>query len=320
MKCRFNPSISIVMATCNGQAYLRQQLDSLLEQTHPADEILILDDGSQDGTITLLKDYADQHDSIRLVLNERNLGVNANFSKGLRMCHGDLVFISDQDDIWASNKIERMLDAWQGEDLVYSNAIIIDGNGKKLFESEAAYFKFQPVQGKNPAYFLFNNCISGHNIMATKTLIRTATKNNIPQHLMFDQWLGLLASLMNGVGYVSDPLCFHRIHSSNTHNNLSLKKNRKLTPRDSFIIKSHSLQTMIEQLNSLPLDKEPIKPILKALEDILTSFEKKTFSLRTFFILLNYRHDLFPNCRPMKKIRLTIRLCAGLRFWRLSLI
>lgn len=310
--------ISIVMATWNGEAFLAPQLDSLLAQTRPADEILILDDGSRDGTLALLERYAGRHAVIRLVCNEQNLGVNANFSQGLRLSQGDLVFISDQDDIWAPDKIERMLAAWQGEDLLYSNAAIIDAQDQELFPSEAEYFNFQPVTGKRPAYFLFNNCISGHNIMVTRRLIEQATRQATPSLLMYDQWLALLASLGQGIGYLPETLCRHRIHATNANNNLQLKKKKKGSRREQFFRRNADLLELIRTLKASGADTTPLAGLLQALESHCLHVGRRLFNPGLFLMLMQARAELYQSPRLGKNLRQALKTAMGGRLWWLG--
>ena len=103
--------VSIVMCTYNGERFLREQLESLLGQTRQADEIIIQDDHSTDGTWQLLQEYAAGYPQIRLFTNEAGRGVNNNFFSALRRATGDYIAISDQDDIWDSTKMEKQLAA-----------------------------------------------------------------------------------------------------------------------------------------------------------------------------------------------------------------
>jgi len=93
-------TVSVVMATYNGEKYLREQLDSILGQTYAPFEIIIQDDGSTDGTVDIAKEYVQKYGFIKLYVNEHNLGFNQNFKSVAMKATGDYVAISDQDDIW----------------------------------------------------------------------------------------------------------------------------------------------------------------------------------------------------------------------------
>lgn len=102
--------ISIVMTTYNGEKYILEQLNSLKNQTRPADEVVIYDDGSMDGTVEIINSYICRNDlkKWKLIINEKNKGWRKNFYEGICASKGDIVFPCDQDDIWHKNKIKIM--------------------------------------------------------------------------------------------------------------------------------------------------------------------------------------------------------------------
>ena len=104
--------ISICMCTFNGELYLKEQLDSLVQQTVLPDEIVVYDDCSQDRTVDILLEYATKYSAINWCIykNEHNVGWRVNFKKALESTSGDIIFFCDQDDIWMPDKIKRMRD------------------------------------------------------------------------------------------------------------------------------------------------------------------------------------------------------------------
>ena len=106
-----NAKVSIVICTCNGEKFLRRQLDTVLAQTFPLHEIIVQDDNSKDGTWSILQDYAAANPLIKLYRNTPALGVNGNFFSAMKRASGDFIALCDQDDIWESDKTERQLAA-----------------------------------------------------------------------------------------------------------------------------------------------------------------------------------------------------------------
>lgn len=101
---------SVALCTYNGEKYLNEQLDSILQQTVPIDELIICDDKSTDGTLSILENFQSQHpDLVKIYRNETNLGYVKNFENAIMHCSGDLIFLSDQDDIWYENKVETVV-------------------------------------------------------------------------------------------------------------------------------------------------------------------------------------------------------------------
>ena len=102
-------TVSIVMCTCNGESFIREQLDSIMAQTYPVNEIIIQDDASTDRTYDIVCEYARRYPQIHPRQNETRKGVNGNFFDALSQATGDYIAIADQDDIWEPGKIERQV-------------------------------------------------------------------------------------------------------------------------------------------------------------------------------------------------------------------
>lgn len=105
--------ISVVMATYNGEEFIKEQLDSIRLQTTAVDEVIMCDDGSSDNTVAVAKQYITEYnlsDSWKVVVNEKNLGYADNFNKVTLLATGDLIFFADQDDVWNENKVQIMAD------------------------------------------------------------------------------------------------------------------------------------------------------------------------------------------------------------------
>ena len=97
--------VSVVICTYNGERYLREQLDSILAQTYPVFEVVVQDDCSTDGTVGIIESYRNKFSNLRIIRNEHNLGFNENFHRALLQAEGDLIAISDQDDVWDEDKL-----------------------------------------------------------------------------------------------------------------------------------------------------------------------------------------------------------------------
>lgn len=135
-----NPTISIVVTTYNGERYLQGQLDSIRDQTLTPDEVIILDDGSTDGTSAMIRSYIKMNglSNWHLVQNEKNLGWKANFKKGFDLAQGDLILPSDQDDLWHPDKVEQMAGVMMEQPdiqvLCCNYNLFVDGSDKRAGE------------------------------------------------------------------------------------------------------------------------------------------------------------------------------------------
>lgn len=125
-------SIGVVLCTYNGEHYLREQVESVLQQSRPPECVLILDDASKDRTVAIAKSFAKSDGRIRLIRNKTNLGYVRNFEKGISLCNTDLIALCDQDDVWFPDKLARLsaeLENNPGSGIAFCNAeyILADG-------------------------------------------------------------------------------------------------------------------------------------------------------------------------------------------------
>lgn len=131
-------TISVCMGIYNGEKYIEEQLYSILHQTRQPDEVILCDDISQDNTVKIVRDFIKRNrlqDSWRLFVNQENKGYPSNFYYAMSLCTGDIVFLSDQDDIWNKKKLERMeavLQRYPSAKALCCKFSLIDAAGKKL--------------------------------------------------------------------------------------------------------------------------------------------------------------------------------------------
>lgn len=120
------PLVSVAMTTYNGEKFLREQIDSILNQTYQNLEIVICDDCFTDGTFGILEEYERRDSRIKLRRNERNLGFIKNFEQAVSLCTGEFIALSDQDDIWEPWKLEESVKNIEGYDLLCTNSLLVD--------------------------------------------------------------------------------------------------------------------------------------------------------------------------------------------------
>lgn len=206
------PLVSIAICTYNGELFLQQQLNSILQQTYTSLEIIISDDSSTDGTQEIIQQYALVDQRIRYFFNETNHGFNKNFEKAILLCSAEYIAIADQDDIWEPNKIEAMMKHWPDDcNFIYSLSKDFDGVEPKRNEGNKLLNYYT---GSKPQKLFFDSPIHGHACMFQKNLLADAMP--FPKDVFYDWWLSVVASSTGKVGCVPLTLTYHRVHLFNS--------------------------------------------------------------------------------------------------------
>lgn len=202
--------ISVVMATYNGEKYIEKQLESIVKQLDDSDELIISDDGSTDKTKSILTKYVTKYSNIKL-LDGPKKGVIKNFENALKHTKGDIIFLSDQDDIWVEGKVKKILQEFsKGYDLVLHDASIVDQNEKVLEESFFNHRKSKKGFLNN----LIKNSYLGCCMAFNKEILKFALPfpDNIEMH---DWWIGLVSEKVGKVSLLNEKLLLYRRHGNN---------------------------------------------------------------------------------------------------------
>ena len=201
------------------------------------DEIIICDDNSQDNTLRIAHQFKDTHPElrIRIIENKNNMGVIKNFEKAISSCNGDIIFCSDQDDIWAKDKTKTIV-SWfnshQETELVFTDAILIDKDGRLLCETtlfDNIHFTSQARKlfGQGLALELFNikNWVTGATIAFKKSLTNNILPFIYDSHFLHDEQIAITCIKRNSINIIEECLTRYRIHGNNTVGiNLDCKK------------------------------------------------------------------------------------------------
>jgi glycosyltransferase involved in cell wall biosynthesis len=200
--------ISIAMCTYQGEAYLAAQLESLLAQTWQNLEIVVVDDGSTDGTVAIVEKFARLDARVKLHQNPINLGINANFSRALGLCQGQFIAPCDQDDVWHPEKLARLHACLGPHLMAYCDSELITAQGESM--NMKISDRIHMAQGHNPLMFAFWNCISGHAMLFRRELLTHALP--IPPVKFHDWWLAFWAASVGNIQYIDQPLVQYRQH------------------------------------------------------------------------------------------------------------
>jgi len=204
--------VSVAMASYNGMRYIDAQVSSILASLRADDELVIVDDGSTDGTWAWLSSIADPR--VRVSRNPANLGVRRCFERALTLTRHDIVFLADQDDVWESAKRDTFVAAFQDDPgcvLVISDARMIDQRGDVLQPS------FMATRGGfagGLAATIVRNRYLGCALAVRRVVIDAALP--IPKGApMHDMWIGAIATRVGRIRYLPEPLLRYRRHGGN---------------------------------------------------------------------------------------------------------
>ncbi len=221
--------ISVAMAYYNGGAYIEEQIRSILCQLGEEDELIVSVDAAKDGSEGLLRQMAENDRRIHLVKGPGK-GVVRNFEHAIRSCHGDVIFLSDQDDIWLDNKVEIIRRVFQNKEVtaVVHDALIVDQNGKPT--GEKSLFTLRHACKGRWKNFI-RNSYTGCCMAFRKELIPLICP--IPEKMyMHDYWIGMVAESVGQVCFLKEPMIYYRRHSSNvtqmTHGNLRFMLTKRI--------------------------------------------------------------------------------------------
>jgi glycosyltransferase involved in cell wall biosynthesis len=224
------PTVSVALCTYNGARYVGEQVRSVLEQSRPAAELVIADDGSTDGTLDVIEatiaDYRHRHPGtvpvVRVLDGPPPRGVAANFGRALSACTGDLIALSDQDDVWHPDRLERLVAAFDelpDATLLHGDARLIDAEGADLGTTlfatlgVSAEERARVASGRAYDALLRRNLATG-----ATTILRASVRDQalpIPPDWIHDEWLAIVASVTGRVAIVDAPLTDYRQHGAN---------------------------------------------------------------------------------------------------------
>lgn len=227
-----DPLVSVVLASCNGEKYIAAQIDSILSQSYAPLEVIVCDDASTDGTVSIVEAYRQKYPQISLHRNRERLGFVRNFEKGIALAKGEYIALSDQDDIWESDKISIQMQAMLAEEkrapekpvMIHSDLSVIDAEGNMKHDSYFRLKRYRLKKGKDLGHIAGPSGVMGNTILFNKILKEKILP--FPVCLAFhDQWIALVNEV-SGIRVTLDaPLVRYRIHQEN-HSNSEVRLSR----------------------------------------------------------------------------------------------
>lgn len=221
--------VTIVMATYNGEKYLEEQLNSILSSTYKDFKLYIVDDGSKDSTMEILNRYRNKYPhKIMFSQNKKNMGVTLNFLNAITKTTSDYVMLSDQDDVWLEDKIEKTMKRMKqmevqfGRDIpiaVFTDAYVTDNKLNIIQDSFFRSSRLNPGLTDLP-HLLMENKLIGCTVMINGALREILKNNVLPTKARFhDGWLGLIAASMGKISFIPEPTLLYRQHEANVVGN-----------------------------------------------------------------------------------------------------
>jgi len=217
--------VEVLLATYNGEQFLREQIDSILAQDYPNIRTLVRDDGSSDGTVTILNEYAVKYpDRFRVMPPSPGAGsAKDNFLLLMKASTAEYICFSDQDDVWLPDKVTRtkqvmdqLESQWTSDIplLVFTDLQVVDEQLRVLHNSLWEHENIKPERIHRLPWLLTQNLVTGCTVMLNRRLLELAS--NMPSDaLMHDHWIALLAASMGQSGFVNAQTILYRQHKRN---------------------------------------------------------------------------------------------------------
>ncbi|WP_051200725.1 glycosyltransferase family 2 protein [Butyrivibrio sp. XPD2002] len=215
--------IAVLLATYNGEKYIREQLESIVQQTYSNFICYVHDDGSKDETVSIIKEFKGAYpDRLRIMEFEKTGSSKKNFLEMLKRVEADLYFFADQDDIWEINKIEQIYKKYKSiyfnsvkPVLFFSDMYVVDERNNLISDSFLHYCRLDPekLELRN---LIVQNVVAGCSCMINEALKKECLKfqsiDNIIQH---DWWMAIVASATGEIQYIDHKYVRYRQHADN---------------------------------------------------------------------------------------------------------
>ncbi len=279
------PLVSIALCTYNGEEFIGEQIESILNQTYENLEVLVFDDVSTDDTVEILEKYTTDN-RLKIYRNSQNIGYRKNLFSALSMCSGEFIGISDQDDIWNLSKIEELVTSIADHLLIYCDSQFMDSKGNIVGKKLSTIRYLSSISDNRNFSFPFLGGIYAHNILFSSKLTPYLTPYS--DKLSADNWIGFVAATHGTIKYYDKPLTLYRQHS----NTVTSKSNESL--RDRYELSHTWLQSVTNYPNN------PHKDFFGALLQLYSkNLSGKIPTFKFFYFCVLNRNILFPTKRKL---------------------
>ena len=288
--------VDVLIATCNGEKYVKEQIESILNQTYKNIKVIVSDDRSDDSTPNILKELAEKDSRITLNLQQERLGVVGNFEFLLKQVQSNYYMLSDQDDFWLPEKIEKSVQKLEedGSDFVFGDLEVVDQDLNTIYPSFGDFMllnrKIKKYIGTNKLNYLYN-CVTGCTVLGKKEFIdKILPIPTVSKYLIHDHWMGLMMSIYGKNSYIEEKYIKYRQHGNNQvgTNKLSHKFTKMDDVRELFInVKLGVFETYVKNNDKFPEELQKLNT--EAYEYFKMIQNKKNFNFRQW----NVFHELY---------------------------
>ena len=290
-----NKKIDILMATYNGEKYLVEQLDSIINQTYHNWNLLIRDDNSTDKTLEIIQNYHKKDKRIKILKdNKGNLGIVRNFEELLKSSESEFIMFSDQDDIWVENKLDmylKMIEKIKNKGfMIHSDAILFDKNKSNILKDT---FISKKAINRGLENVFFNYFVQGATILISKEI-----KNFIlpfPKEVyLHDRYIHLISELFFERIFINKALIYYRQHGDNQ------------------IGAKNTIRELLSKRYFDERDRRLIKVIYNKYGSLLTEDKKKL--IEEYFKITDVKKNRFKRFLDLKNSKIDIPFKKQLSF------
>jgi len=298
--------ISIALIVYNGAQYLRTQLDSILVQTQPVDEIIVCDDASSDNSKEILEEYKNKYPDLFFIhYNTKNIGPTKNIEMAIQVCTGELILLADQDDYWEPNKVDtvvRWFEQNQTKNGVFTNGSLLNSKGEidnKYALWDVMSFPHKTIKNnkelnKNLKLYInsVENCVTGATLAIRNNLAFLQKPFPTIKNLVHDRWLAINLAENNSLGILEDKLIRYRIHSAQAIGGMTENIEKYIELNANLLEGTPNTNNSIASFKDLRYILNKIETNLEIQKEI-SKIENKSFNNANYIAILKNKHKVY---------------------------
>jgi glycosyltransferase involved in cell wall biosynthesis len=301
--------ISIALAAYNGEKYIREQINSILNQTYQEFELIICDDCSIDSTWDILQEYEQQDERIHCYLNEKNLGFNKNFEKAIKLCGGEYIAISDQDDVWTRDHLTVLLENIGNNFICCGDSMLVNEKREDIYKNSEIFDEISLIDTAKKK--VLRILYGGNPFGGACMLIRMEALQGmlpIPNSIAYyDVWFTLCTCIQDSFKYIPSVIRYFRRHTSNVSQGYGKLSLRRILNNFTLIKYQFSdrLLYCTELLKRYKDINQDMKDILLSAEDYFKNKSNNFYRIKRLpFFVKNFHYIYLTKSKKLFFLRL----------------